>query len=81
MSETLTYEQIKNWRRMLFSMIGPYALIAPDEEIQALRNELQSQFQEAKTVCDCDPTYYGYTRRTDDSVTCNHCGLLREEEQ
>jgi len=38
---TLTPEQIENWRRVLCGMIGPYALIAPDEVIQGLRNRFQ----------------------------------------
>jgi hypothetical protein len=37
----LTQEQIKNWRQVLFFSIGPYALLVPDEEIQALRYALQ----------------------------------------
>ena len=38
----LTPEQIGNWRRVLIGMIGPYAIIMPDEEIQAVRNTMQS---------------------------------------
>lgn len=40
-SDKLTPEQITNWRRVLCGMIGPYALIAPDEVIQGLRNRFQ----------------------------------------
>lgn len=37
----LTPEQIKNWRNVLCVQIGPYALIAPDSEIQAMKDEMQ----------------------------------------
>ena len=38
---SLTPEQIKNWRKVLSTTIGPYALIMPDSEIQALRDRHQ----------------------------------------
>ncbi len=41
--EVLTPEQIKNWRQVLFGMIGPYALIMPDAEVQLLRDRMQQQ--------------------------------------
>ncbi len=42
MSETkLTPEQIKNYRSVLCGIIGPYALIMPDEEVQRLRDKMQ----------------------------------------
>lgn len=43
MEQKLTPEQIKNWRNVLFGMIGPYALIAPDEDIQKMRDEMQKR--------------------------------------
>ncbi len=39
----MTPEQIQNWRTMLVGMIGPYALIMPDEEIQKFRDKLQAK--------------------------------------
>jgi hypothetical protein len=39
--EKLTPEQIKNWRKVLCSMIGALALIMHDSEVQAFRNKLQ----------------------------------------
>ena len=38
----LTPEQIKNWRTILCGMIGPYAFMMPDEEVQRLRDKMQS---------------------------------------
>ena len=40
-SNKLTPEQIKNWREVLCHSLGPYALIAPDEQIQQWRDKLQ----------------------------------------
>jgi len=40
-NSTLTTEQIENWRRVLLTMVGPYALIMPAEEIQGFRNKMQ----------------------------------------
>jgi hypothetical protein len=42
-SVKLTPEQIANWRLVLMSdfQIGPYAMIAPDHEIQAIRDNIQ----------------------------------------
>ena len=39
----LTDEQVKNWRSVLVSMIGPYALIASREEIQGIRDRMQAE--------------------------------------
>ena len=44
----LTPEQIKNWRNTLVGVIGPYALIMPDEEVQKIRDEMQSNLDEEK---------------------------------
>lgn len=42
----LTPQQIENWRKMLFSLIGPYALIAPPEDIQRMRDDMQRRANE-----------------------------------
>ena len=42
MSEELSEEQIKNWRRVLIGMFGPYALLMPKEQIQLFRDRLAS---------------------------------------
>lgn len=55
-SEKLTPEQIKNWRNVLFGMIGSYALIMPEEDIEAFRARMQheadkdGQEEQSKTV-------------------------------
>ena len=41
MTDQLTAEQIQNWRRMLISTLGPYALIMPDAEVQKYRDRMQ----------------------------------------
>ena len=38
---TLTPEQVKNWRRVLLGVIGPYALLMSDEEVQQVRDKMQ----------------------------------------
>jgi hypothetical protein len=42
----LTPEQIKNWRNILLGMIGPYALLMPDEEVQQIRDIMQANLSE-----------------------------------
>lgn len=39
--EKLTPEQIKNWRNILAGMIGPYAFIMPDDQVQKIRDKMQ----------------------------------------
>ena len=39
----LSAEQIANWRKALMITFGPWALIMPDEQIQALHDRLQAQ--------------------------------------
>jgi hypothetical protein len=38
---SLTPEQSENWRKVLYTLIGPYASLAPEEEIQRLRDAMQ----------------------------------------
>lgn len=44
----LTPEQIQHWRDVLCTMFGPYALMMPNEQVQAVRDkydrELQARF-------------------------------------
>lgn len=40
-SEQLTPAQVKNWRIILFAQIGPWAMIMPDADIQAIRDRMQ----------------------------------------
>jgi len=42
MSDKLTDEQLKNWRRVLFLAYGPYASILSDDEIQEIRDIMQA---------------------------------------
>lgn len=43
-SGTLTPEQIKNWRNVLLGMIGPYAMLMPDADVQMMRDRMQANF-------------------------------------
>ena len=43
MDGKLSPEQIANWRRVLITMIGPYALMMSDEQIQDYRDKMQQQ--------------------------------------
>jgi len=42
-NEKLTPEQIKNWRKILYQSIGPYALIMSNEEVQRFKDDMQKQ--------------------------------------
>jgi hypothetical protein len=39
----LTLEQIANWRKMLFHVVGSYALIAPADDIQKMRDKFHEK--------------------------------------
>ncbi len=39
----MTDEQIKNFREVLCSILGPYALIMPDEEVIKMRDKFQER--------------------------------------
>ena len=43
---TLTPQQILNWRHVLLGMIGPYALIMPAADVQAMRDNLQKHLNQ-----------------------------------
>jgi hypothetical protein len=40
--DNLTPEQIENYRKMLITQLGPYALIMPVDKIEAYRKRMQS---------------------------------------
>ena len=44
--EQLTAKQIENWRTVLVMTLGPYALLMPDEQVQAMRNKFQVHMDE-----------------------------------
>lgn len=46
--EKLTEEQIQNWRKAMCGMLGPYALIMPVEQIEKIREKMQSSVEEKK---------------------------------
>lgn len=79
MSEELSEEQIKNWRRVLIGMFGPYALLMPKEQIQLFRDRLASGLTQraADEFCTCDPNHEGKTIHLDGRVECNKCHKTR----
>ena len=48
--QTLTDEQVENWRRVLCGMIGLYALLMSREQIQAYRDEMQARVIAAQSL-------------------------------
>lgn len=66
MSEELSEEQIKNWRRVLIGMFGPYALLMPKEQIQLFRDRLQGGLTQ-DALDPATPLVHG-----PDSETCEH---------
>lgn len=40
----LSPEQIKNWRNAMIGLLGPYALIISDEDVQKMRDNIQARF-------------------------------------
>lgn len=79
MSEELSEEQVKNWRRVLIGMFGPYALLMPKEQIQMFHDRLAGGLTKrpADEFCTCDQKHHGYTKHLDGSVECNHCHKTR----
>ena len=46
--DDLTEEQIENWRRILTSTLGSYALIMPVEDIKKMRGMMQAEADELR---------------------------------
>lgn len=46
-TDKLTKQQIENWRSVLVGMIGPYALLMKDEQVQHMRDRYQDAIEEA----------------------------------
>jgi len=40
-SGRLNAKQLKNWRNALLGVMGPWALMMPDEDVQKMRGEMQ----------------------------------------
>ena len=43
MNQPLNPEQVQNWRKVLCTMLGPYALIMPEGEVSKMRDKFQDQ--------------------------------------
>jgi len=48
----LTPEQIKNWRSVLLTLVGPWALMMPDEDVQRMRDEMQRRAGATEEDCE-----------------------------
>jgi len=46
----MTDEQVENYRKVLFHIVGPYALIMPREEVIRYKDEMQSYLQSFRNV-------------------------------
>lgn len=46
LQNTLSPEQIQNWRKALVLILGPYALIMPDELVQKFRDKMQKELDD-----------------------------------
>ena len=53
MVEKLTPEQIENWRAVLCGIIGPYAVMMTNEQIQAFRDEMQANIDKNEQEQTC----------------------------
>ena len=78
-------EQIKNFRQVLFFLVGPVAFIMSDENVIAMRDRFQEELnampQEPPEpeFCICDYTRIGQTVHRDGSITCNKCKRERRQ--
>ena len=41
----MTPEQIQNWRKVLVGMLGPYALIMPEADVEKFRDKFQEHVE------------------------------------
>ena len=46
----LTDKQLENWRKVLSTTLGPYALLMSKEEVQVMRDKMQGKIDENKTL-------------------------------
>ena len=45
-AKKLSPEQIKNWREVLIHMVGPYALVMPEEMVQEFKDRFQGMVEQ-----------------------------------
>lgn len=46
----LTPEQVENWRNVLLSYLGPYALIMPEKDVNKMKNVFQEKIDYLSTT-------------------------------
>ena len=49
----LSPEQIENWRKVMVGRLGPYALIMPADQIEVLRDKMQTFVNRMGATYDC----------------------------
>ena len=47
---SLSPAQVKNWREALCMVIGPYALVAPEEQIDKIRKRFQTDINKEEVL-------------------------------
>ncbi len=65
----MTAEQIENFRRVLVNMIGPFALMMPDEEVVKMRDNFQARADAAAVVLEAE--------EEQDRNWCSKCGKAK----
>ena len=62
-------DQIENFRRVLIQMIGPYALLMPDEEVVKMRDNFQGRIDAAAVMDEVE--------EEQDRNWCKKCGKAK----
>lgn len=47
MSKELSDEQLEHWRKVLSMTLGPYAFMMPKEDVQKMKDKMQSFFDKS----------------------------------
>lgn len=48
--DRLTPDQVRNWRKILCRMLGPYAFVAPVVQIRAFRDKFQKDILQTEVL-------------------------------
>jgi len=56
----LTDEQIENWRKVLFGMFGPYAMLMSRAQIEAYASNIQRYADELKEKEEKDEKHFSF---------------------
>lgn len=70
-AESLTDQQVENWRLHLLATVGPFALIMTREEIQKVRDGVQEMFAPLTERIGNRGTSVGQPSTSEDAVTAS----------